>query len=188
MFVLDDVPAAKQAQGVLDRIDRTFFNKEENLTADYAKWRRRSFDFRKKKGELTEIERLTGRILFSRTKRLPGPRTLSFELIARQVLVGDADDAADYIVGIIKDTKPEKLKDLRASFRQSAVNNSPLGNISKEDIPEFLKQFSTKGQAEIIALQRQWQKNYNEAITLASRQLKEDKFFEELQRELEEQK
>jgi hypothetical protein len=185
MFVLDDVPAAKQAQGVLDRIDRTFFNKEENLTADYAKWRRRSFDFRKKKGELTEIERLTGRILFSRTKRLPGPRTLSFEMIARQVLVGDADDAADYIVGIIKDTKPEKLKDLRASFRQSAVNNSPLGNISKEDIPEFLKQFSAKGQAEIIALQRQWQKNYNEAITLASRQLKEDKFFEELQRELE---
>ncbi len=184
MFVLEDIPAAKQAQGVLDRIDRTFFNKEENLTANYAKWRKRSFDFRKKKGELTEIERLAGRILFSRTKRLPGPRTLSFEMIARQVLVGDTDDAAGYIVGIIKDTKPEKLKDLRASFRQSAVNNSPLGNIAKKDISEFLGQFSKEGQAEIVALQNQWNKNYNEAVTLASKQLKEDRFFEELREEL----
>ncbi len=106
-------------------------------------------------------------------------------MIARQVLVGDADDAADYIVGIIKDTKPEKLKDLRASFRQSAVNNSPLGNIAKKDIPEFLSQFSKEGQVEIISLQRQWQENYNEALTLASKQLKEDKFFEELKRDLE---
>ena len=184
-FILEDIPAAKQAQGVLDRIDRTFFEKEENLTANYAKWRRRSFDFRKKKGELTAAERLTGKILLGRGERIPGPRSLSLEMIARQVLVGDADDAADYIVGIIKDTKPEKLRDLRASFRQSAVNNSPLGNIAKKDIPEFLGQFSKEGQAEIVSLQRQWKKNYNEAIALASKQLKEDRFFEELKRELE---
>ena len=184
-FLLDDIPAAKQAQGVLDRIDRTFFEKEENLTANYAKWRKRSFDFRKKKGELTTVERATGRAILGRPARLPGPRTLSLEMIARQVLVGDADDAADYIVGINKDTKPEKLKDLRASFRQSAVNNSPLGNMKNDDIPEFLGQFSKEGQAEITLLQRQWQRNYNEAITLASKQLKEDKFFEKLKEELE---
>ncbi len=178
-FVLEDVPAAKQAQGVLDRIDRTFFDKN-NLTENYAKWRKRSFDFRKKKGELTTIERTTGRIVLGQPGRLPGPRTLSLEMIARQVLVGDPEDAADYIVGIFKDTKPEKLKDLRASFRQSAVNNSPLGNIAKKDIPEFLRQFSTEGQAEIIALQKQWAKNYNEAFVIAAKQLKEDKFFEEV--------
>ena len=183
-FVLEDIPAAKQAQGVLDRIDRTFFNVDENLTENYAKWRRRSFDFRKKKGELTTAERLVGKILLGRGERMPGPRTLSLEMIARQVLVGDVDDAADYIVGIIKDTKPEKLKDLRASFRQSAVNNSPLGNIAKKDIPEFLNQFSKEGQAEIAALQKQWNKNYNEAVNLASKQLKEDRFFEELREEL----
>lgn len=184
-FILEDIPAAKQAQGVLDRIDRTFFEKEENLTANYAKWRKRSFDFRKKKGELTTIERTTGRVVLGRPARLPGPRTLSLEMIARQVLVGDADDAADFIVGIFKDTKPEKLKDLRASFRQSAINNSPLGNIAKKDIPEFLNQFSKEGQNEIIALQKQWAKNYNEAFVLAGRQLKEDRFFEDLKRELE---
>ena len=184
-FVLEDVPAAKQAQGILDRIDRTFFEKEENLTANYAKWRRRSFDFRKKKGELTVIERTTGRVILGRPARLPGPRTLSLEMIARQVLVGDPDDAADYIVGIFKDTKPEKLKDLRASFRQSAINNSPLGNMKKEDIPEFLNQFSKEGQDEIKALQLQWRKNYNAALVIASEQLKEEKFFEELKEEFE---
>ena len=184
-FFLEDIPAAKQAQGVLDRIDRTFFNKEENLTENYAKWRRRSFDFRKKKGELTTIERTTGRIVLGRPARLPGPRTLSLEMIARQVLVGDAADAADYIVGIFEDTKPEKIKDLRASFRQSAVNNSPLGNIAKKDIPEFMAQFSEEGQAEIKSLQRQWARNYNEAATIAAKRLKESEFVEELRKELE---
>ncbi len=182
-FILEDVPAAKQAQGVIDRIDRTFFD-DDNLTENYTKWRRRSFDFRKKKGELTTIERTTGRVVLGRPARLPGPRTLSLEMIARQVLVGDPDDAADYIIGIFKDTKPEKLKDLRAAFRQSAVNNSPLGNIAKKDIPEFLNQFSKEGQAEIKALQKQWAKNYNEAFTIAAKQLKEDKFIEELRKEL----
>ncbi len=186
-FLLDDVPAAKQAQGVLDRIDRTFFD-ENNLTENYAKWRKRSFDFRKKKGELTTIERTTGRAVLGRPTRLPGPRTLSLEMIARQILVGDPEDAADYIVGIFKDTKPEKLKDLRAAFRQSAINNSPLGNIKKDDIAEFLNQFSAEGQAEIEALQKQWAKNYNEAFKLAAKQLKDDKFFEELEKELARQK
>ena len=99
-------------------------------------------------------------------------------MISRQVLVGDADDAADYIVGIFKDTKPEKLKDLRAAFRQSAINNSPMGNIAKKDIPEFFNQFSKEGQAEIKALQIQWAKNYNEAVVIALKQLKEEAFFE----------
>ncbi|KKM89321.1 hypothetical protein LCGC14_1249870, partial [marine sediment metagenome] len=184
-FILEDIPAAKQAQGVLDRIDRTFFDEaNENLTANYLKWRKRSFDFRRKKGELTTLERAVGRTVLGGPKRAPGPRSLSLEMIARQVLVGDADDAADYIVGIIKDTKPEKLKDLKASFRQSARNNSPLSNMALKDIPEFLKQFSKEGQKEIIALQAQWQKNYNKAITLASKQLKKEKFFEELKKEI----
>ncbi len=183
MFLLDDVPALKQAKGVLDRIDRTFFDKN-NLTGNYAKWRRRSFDFRKKKGDLTELERIVGRIVFSRTKRLPGPRTLSLEMIARQVLVGDIDDAADHIVGIVKDTKPEKLKDLRAAFLQSAKNNSPLGNMAKEDVPEFLAQFSAEGQAEIKSLQTQWEKNYDKAVKRAIELLDESGFLEELQKDL----
>lgn len=185
-FLLEDIPAAKQAQGVLDRIDRTFFAKN-NLTENYAKWRQRSFDFRKKKGELTAIERATGRVVLGRPARLPGPRTLSLELISRQVLVGDTEDAADFIVGIIEDTKPEKLKDLRAAFIQSARNRSPLGNMKRDDIPEFLAQFSEQGQAEITSLQKQWEKNYSDAFDIAIKELKESDFLEDLKKELEKQ-
>ena len=182
MFLLDDIPAAKQARGVLDRIDRTFFD-ENNLTENYAKWRKRSFDFRKKKGDLTELERTIGRVIFSRTKRLPGPRTLSLELIARQVLVGDVEDAADYIVGIVEDTKPEKLKDLRKAFLQSAKNNSPLGNMAAKDVPEFLKQFSQEGQDEIKSLERQWETNYGKAFDIAIKRIGASGFIEQLKKE-----
>ena len=183
-FLLNDIPAAKQAQGVLDRIDRTFFG-ENNLTEHYAKWRTRSFRFRDKKGELTAIERATGRAILGRPARLPGPRTLSLELIARQVLVGDVEDAADFIVGIVKDTKPEKLKDLRTAFLQSARNRSPLGNMKRDDIPEFMAQFGDEGQAEIISLQKQWQANYSKAFKIAITRLKESSFLQDLRKEFE---
>ena len=143
-FLLEDVPAAKQAQGVLDRIDRTFFD-DDNLTENYFKWRQRSFEFRKKKDQLTTVERTTGRVILGRPGRLPGPRTLSLEMIARQVLVGDPEDAADYIVGIYRDTPLEKIKDLNQAFNQSMKNNSPLGNIAKKDIRAFFRPIPRKG-------------------------------------------
>ncbi len=187
-FLLDDIPAAKQAQGILDKIDRTFFN-ENNLTENYAKWRQRSFDFRQKKGELTTIERATGRAILGRPTRLPGPRTLSLEMIARQVLVGDAEDAADYIVGIFEDTKLEKIKDLRAAFRQSAINNSPIGNMKKADIAQFINQFPEKEKEEILSLQRQWIKNYSESLKIALTRLKEEGgFIDELKKEFNERR
>ena len=185
-FLLNDVPAAKQVQGILDRMDRTFFS-DDNLTENYAKWRKRSFDFRKKKGDLTEVERVSSKILLGRSRRAPGVRTLSFEMIARQVLVGDLEDAADFMVGIVKDTKPEKIKDLRQAFLQSAKNNSPLSNMAGDDIQEFLNQFSKEGQDEITALQLQWNKSYNDAFVIANNRLKESNFFEELNKQFQEE-
>lgn len=182
-FILDDVPAAKQARGLLDRMDRAFFE-ENNLTANYAKWRKRSFDFKKTKGQLTAFEQATGRTILGGAKRTPGPRTLSLELISRQVLVGDVEDAADYIVGIIEDTKPEKLKDLSSVFRQSAINNSPLGNIKSDDIPEFLSQFSKESQEEIKSLEVQWAKNYDKALSVAEKRIAESGFIEKLKTQL----
>ncbi len=184
-FLLDDVPAAKQAQGLIDRIDRTFFT-ENNLTENYSKWRKRSFEFQRGKGELTAIERATGRVILGRPSRLPGPRTLSLEMITRQVLVGDVEDAADYIVAIFEDTKPEKIKDLRSAFRQSAINNSPMGNIKKDNVPEFLNQFSKENQEQIKSLQIQWAKNYDAAFKIAAKRLKETDFVERLRKEFNE--
>ena len=184
-FLLKDVPALKQVKGVLDRIDRTFFD-DDNLTENYAKWRQRSFDFKRKdtRKQVGIIKETIARGLLGARERFPGPRTLSLEMISRQVLVGDTEDAAKFIVGIFENTPPEKLKDLRAAFRQSAINNSPFGNIAKKDIPRFLAQFSEEGREEGIATQRGWAKNYTEAFSMAVKQLKEDDFLKELKEKL----
>ncbi len=178
-FLLEDIPAAKQAQGVLDRIDRTFFD-ENNLTEKYAEWRKRSFDFRRKKGELTAIERTTGRVIFGRPARLPGPRTLSLEMISRQVLVGDFDDAADYIKGILRDAPIDKVKGVFQGIQVSGRNRSPMGNISQKNLPLFLSQFSVEGQAEIVKLQIKWMEGYKKATEIAIKELREEGFIKEL--------
>ena len=178
-FILEDIPAAKQAQGVLDRIDRTFFD-ENNLTENYAKWRQRSFEFRREKDELTAIERTTGRAVLGRPKRFPGPRTLSLEMLSRQILVGDFDDGADYIKGIFRDTPVEKVGDVLQAIDASARNRSPMGNISQENLPLFLAQFSVEGQVEIIRLQLKWLKGYEKAKEIALKELKSEGFLKEL--------
>jgi len=183
MFLLEDIPALRQARGVLDRIDREFFD-ENNLTENYSKWRRRSFEFREKKDQLTPFERKGIQILLGARERRPGVRSLSLEMISRQILVGDIEDAADYIVGIYKDTRPDKLKDLGASIRQSAINHSPLGNIRKKDIEQFLSQFSKEGRDEIKALQVKWLTSYDKAYKLALKQLEDEDFIGRLREKM----
>lgn len=187
-FLLQDIPALKQAQGVYDRLDRTFFDDDKrNLTGEYWKWRQRSFEFRDKKDQLSKTEKLLGSVLLGKQRRGITARSLSLELIARQVLVGDIDDAADYIEGVFEATPIEKISTLRTSFLQSMKSHSPIGNIARKDIPEFINQFSAEGQAEIKAMQVQWIKNYAAAYQLAGQRLKQKGFFEELIREAREQ-
>jgi len=94
--------------------------------------------------------------------------------------VGDYEDAADYMVGIVKDTPIEDLKNLGGAFRQSMRNHSPLGNMSREHMPKFLAQFSKQGQAEIEHLQLRWVLNYHKALQVAGEKLEKEAFFKDL--------
>ncbi len=181
-FILADIPAARQAQSLLNKINRTFYDEDENLTEHYAKWRERSFQFNReqRRKQVGVVKEVIARTALGFQKGIPGPRTLSLELISRQVLVGDFEDAADFMVGIVKDTPIEELKNLRASFMQSMRNHSPLGNMSREDAPRFLAKFSKEGQAEIEALQLRWILNYHKALNVASKQLDKEGFFKDL--------
>ena len=187
-FILADIPAARQAQALLDKIDRTFYEKEENLTEHYAKWRERSFRFNReqRRKQVGVVKDIVVRTALGFRIGIPGPRTLSLEMISRQVLVGDYEDAADYMVGIVKDTPIEDLKNLRAAFTQSMRNHSPLGNMSREDTPTFLAQFSKEGRAEIENLQLRWVLNYHKALQVASEKLEKEGFFKNLMERTEE--
>lgn len=185
-FLIKDVPALRQAQGVLDSIDREYFE-ESNLTANYKKWRQRSFDFQKKEKRKTVgiVKEVLSNAILGFEQAKPTTRSLSLSMIARQVLVGDTDDAAEYMKAIIKNTPIEDLKNLKPSFMQSMRNNSPMGNMARQDIPRFLAQFSKEGRDEIIELQTQWYKNYLTSLKTAGEELKAEGFFEELKKDVE---
>ena len=180
-FLLQDAPALRQAQGVMDRIDREFFN-ENNLTENYSRWQGRSFDFRRKNGESASdiVEGKIMRSLRGTPQKKVTERSLSLNMIARQVLVGDYDDAADHIKRIMRDTKAEDIKGAIQSFTSSMRNNSPWGNIAEKDIALFLGQFSPEEAADGIELQKEWIVGYRTSLKKAFAELKEEGFEQEV--------
>ena len=155
-FLLQDAPALRQAQGIIDNLDSIF--EPNNLTENYAKWQGRSFDFRKNDGESSSdiIGNRFMRSLRGTPQKKVTDRSLSLNMIARQVLVGDYDDAAQHIKRVIKDTDIQDIDKTAMSFRQSMRNNSPFGNISRQKLPLFITKFNPKEAAEGIKLQSQW--------------------------------
>ena len=167
-FLMDDVPALRQVQGVLDNLDSIY--EENNLTENYARWQGRSRKFRKKKGD-----KIAGSLL-SRTARGIGTkrvseRTLSLDMIARQVLVGDYDDATKHMVRVFEQTEVQDIKKVISSFKQSMRNNSPFGNIAKKDMAEFAAPFTPEEFRQGLEMQLTWNKGYQTALADAAKSL-----------------
>ena len=184
-FLLSDAPALKQVQGVMDRLDREFLDEENNLTENYSRWQGRSFDFRKKQGE--SAGDIVGNGLMRSLRGTPSKkvseRSLSLNMIARQVLVGDYDDAAKHIKRVMNQTKPDKLDSVRQSFTQSMLNNSPWGNIAQDKLALFFGQFSPEEVAEVLALQQKWLTGYQTSMNMAMTELLAEGFEEKKQAE-----
>jgi len=183
-FALKDIPALRQVQGVMDRIDRNFYDEENNLTENYARWQGRSYDFRLKNGESS------GSILKDRIMRsvrgVPtqkvGKRSLSLNMIARQVLVGDHGDAAQHIKRVMRQTEPKDLDGAVQAFDQSMLNNSPIGNIGKKNLALFLGQFSPEEVADVLELQQKWITGYQTSLKKAFDELEKEGFEEDMQK------
>lgn len=173
-FLLQDAPALRQAQGIIDNLDSIF--EKNNLTEDYSRWQGRSFDFRVKNGE-ESIDIIGGRIMRSLRgvpDRKISKRSLSLNMIARQVLVGDYDDAAQHIKRVVTQTKVEDIDSIMSSLESSMRNNSPFGNIAKQDLPLFLGQFSPDEVAKGLRLQEQWIVGYRTSMNKAFKELKSE--------------
>lgn len=182
-FLLKDIPALRQAQGLMDTLDRTFFDDDKNnLTGSYARWQGRSFDFRLKDGESTAdiLGNKIMRTLRGVPQRKITERSLSLNMIARQVLVGDYNDAAQHIKRVMKNTDIDKIESAVSSFKQSMRNNSPFGNISKDKLGLFLAQFSAKEAVAGLELQEKWIKGYSKSIGIAFAELSAEGFKEDL--------
>jgi hypothetical protein len=178
-FLLSDAPALRQVQGTMDSLDSIF--DKNNLTEDYSRWQGRSFDFRRKDGE--SVSDIQGgkimRMLRGTPPKKATERSLSLNMIARQVLVGDYDDAAQHIKRVIRDTEVQDMKGVVQSLNTSMRNNSPFGNIQQKKLIFFLQQFSPKEAVKGIELQEQWSKGYKKSIETALKELKAEGFVEE---------
>jgi hypothetical protein len=161
--VLNQVPITKDIQSILDKIDRQY--DKENLTRDYYKWREYGFKWAEKKRHSTAKDRAKAvavDVIEGTRETIPTENTLSYEMLQRQLLVGDPEDAAEYIRHIIRtaDDPKQALSNLRASVRQ----RSPLGKVSQEDLPEFLNQFTPEEQQEAMTIEAMWYKNFYQAL------------------------
>ena len=160
----------RQIEGVINRVDRSQIN-ANNISKPYAKWRNRGYDWsNKKRTEGKELESIADDFLFGKQQFRQSSRTLSLEMAARQITVGDLDDAADHLMIILEqaNTPKEKAKMLTA-IKQSRRTRAPLGKISQEDMKEFLKQFNLTERREAKSVQNKWVSQYNIALKSAKR-------------------
>jgi len=167
-----ETPALRQTQGVLDKIDARF--NEKNITQQYYKVRRQGFDWFYNKKYPTAPEkakRLAVQATLGWVKNVPQERTLSYELAIRQILVGDIDDASEHLLFLLKKAgdDSEEFMSIEKGITSALNNASPLGRVAEKDLGAFFKDMSSEQRREAVSLQTKWDRNSAEAYSLALR-------------------
>ena len=103
-----------------------------------------------------------------------GSNVLPYRNAAHQIDVGDVDDAADYLYGVLRGVEPAKVKDAIGGIRQSMLAHSPLGAVAKKDLSAFLSQFPDDVRAKALDLHGKWIASYSKAMGEAIRRWSEE--------------
>ncbi len=175
--ITKEVQPVKQTRQIINQVDREHFNKN-NITKQYAKWRAEGYKWAREKRAPTvgaKVREFGDDFLFGKRQFRPGDDSLALEMAARQVMVGDLDDAADYLSLVIKRGKKagdEELKKAFTKIQQSMRDRAPLGKVADKDLGRFFEGFSAQDTQDAINLTAIWFKNYADAITDAVKILK----------------
>ena len=174
-----ETPAIRQAQGILDKVDARF--EEKNITQDYYKVRRQGFDWFFKKKFPTAIDKakkLVVQAILGWVKNVPQERTLSYEMAIRQIIVGDTEDASEHLFFLLKTARDdEELLSIEQGITSALSNASPLGKIADKDLGDFFRGMSSEQRRTATATQLRYDRNSAEAYGLAVKK------FEKWQRE-----
>jgi hypothetical protein len=186
-LVFEDASPPKQVRAMTDKIDRKWINKD-NLTQDYSTWQFRSRSYKPQVKEVGPVARALGKtwdwtesVLLGPTDYKATPTTLPYKMIARQILVGDPEDAADIMIGLYKNADAKDLPNVMQGIDASVRINSPFGDMPAKDLPLFLSKYPPEEAVVGIKTQEQWMKTYHEAKTIAFRRMKEDGMIEDLE-------
>jgi hypothetical protein len=158
---------SRDIEGLTARADKMFFN-SNNRFFEYKRARDRSFEWlesQKHPGFWTATGKIALKMLLGQQKY---PAILPYEYAARQITLGDVEDAADYLADALKSDSRDRDTVLD-SIRTSMNNYSPLGHIADKDMDKFLSQFPQEERRAMRKLQTDWIADYKKAIDIAKR-------------------
>ena len=168
-IAIKETPALRQVQGLFDKIDARF--NQNNLTQDYYKWRRRAWEWSHNKKFPTlgdKAKEKAIKSLLGWTRRVPQERTFSYEMITRNILVGDTERASDFLFFLLrKADTPDEQESIERGIQTALDKSSPLGGVADEDLGEFFKSMTSEQRREAVSLQLQWNLNASEATSKA---------------------
>jgi hypothetical protein len=165
-FVEKEATPARQAKAVIDKIDKKFFN-PNNITEQYYKYRAAAFEYKNDYLSPTWQEKAIGLhddIFWGGESRQPGKNTLTHQMMARQIVVGDYGDAVKYAALALKSEDESDLKGIMKSFY------SPVGPVKEEKRRDFYKELGTKDGAEARKIQENFERQVDRIVRVARRQ------------------
>ena len=172
-FFRSEVAATKPAEAAVNWADSKINPK--NKWREIQQLRRRAADARQEQEHPTAAGKfgtaMLGAFQGIGSKFEQTPSTLKYEYAARQIDVGDVQDAADYLAGALRDVKPQDRKKAVEGIRQSMDRHSPLGVLPKENggRAKWLASLPTAERERALNLYRGWMRDYTDAIGRAVR-------------------
>lgn len=169
-FLQDEVVVGKQADAAVQGIKR-IMGDAGNQYFEAKKLRQRAYDFRDDAENPTvgaKAKSMAVRSLEGLTHFPGSDRTLSYHYAAKQIDVGDVDDAATYLADLVRGAKDreEKASIIEGMYR-SADAQAPLGPLNREQEAAFYRSLSGSDRSEARKIDNTWRRNYNRAIRLA---------------------
>jgi len=167
-LAFNEVAVLRDMRALADKLDSR--SNKANLTQVYYPIRQAAKDWAYNKEYASAADKTRAKItevLQGNAEPYVTGNKLSYDLIYRQVLVGDADDAAEHIAFLLRNSKDidETLTGIKRSLRQ----RSPLGPISQNDLPAYLQQMTPEERQKALDAQQQWEQTAQKAVLEAVR-------------------
>jgi len=159
-----EVAPARQIKSILDKIDAKVIN-EDNIIREYYTYRAAAFEFKDGYLKPTWKEKVieyTDDVIWGKDEYKPGDTTLTHQMLARQITVGDYEDAKRYVkLALKKEDKSVLLRTMKTHY-------SPVGPVRQSERDSFYRQLEEDGR-DAKRIQDRWVKSLERIVDSTER-------------------
>jgi len=166
-----EVTPYRQIKSLVGKLDAKL--DKDNIMHDFSTTRSEAWRWKEHQENPTVVSQaaaMTEEIIWGRTDYGIGERTLAYDLVSRQIVAGDIEDAAKYLRYILKNADDRKAA--LSGIKQSMDAKSPLGPVKKDERRAFLNSLAAPAAEVARQAQISYIKNYQKAIREAYLSLK----------------